>query len=207
VVPNELIQSDILHTMILGKPQHLIEWIKGILEFHNRLPAFDNICSSLPRYHGNYLLRKSYRLLSQVSGKEMRSILMVNLGVFTAALLRKTDTARPTASQEWEFKRAITCVRYLTDFALLSRYRSHTNSIIGYLREYQQEFHRTKDVFLRYWATKANKGRADVVSRSLPKAIKVATWRQTQTDVQQPKRHMLRRRTGMNEYISLIRFS
>jgi len=92
---------------------------------------------------------------------------MVILGVMTAALRRKTDTARPTASQEREFKRAITCVRYLTDFALLSRYRSHTDSIIGYMRDYLQEFHRTKDVFLRYRATKATKGRADVVLKEL----------------------------------------
>jgi len=92
---------------------------------------------------------------------------MVILGVFTAALSRKTDTLHPTASQEREFKRAITCVRYLTDFALLSRYRRHTDSTIGYMREYLQEFHCTKDVFLRYQATKATKGRADVVSKEL----------------------------------------
>jgi len=144
-----------------------MEWIKGFLEFHNRLPAFDNVWSSLPRYPGNYVPRKSCRLLSQVSGKEMRSILIVILGVFTAALRRKTHTARPTASQEREFKRAITCVRYLTDFALLSQYWSQSYSTIGYMREYLQEFHRTKDVFLRHWATKATKGRADVVSKEL----------------------------------------
>jgi len=167
VVPNELIRSDILHTMILGNLQHLMEWIKGFLEFHNRLPAFDNIWSSLPPYPGNYMPHKSYRLFCQLSGKEMRSILMVILSVLTAALRRKTDTQRPTTSQEWEFKRAITCVRYLTDFALLSWYRSHTDSTIGYMQEYLQEFHCTKDVFLRYRATKATKGRADLVSKEL----------------------------------------
>ena len=35
------------------------------------------------------------------------------------------------------------------------------------MREYLQEFHRTKDVFVRYRATKATKGRADVVSKEL----------------------------------------
>jgi len=153
--------------MILGNLQNLMEWIKGFLEFHNRLPAFDNIWSSLPHYPGNDVRRKSYRLLSQVSGKEMRSILIVILSVFTAALRHKTYTQRPTASQEREFKRAITCVRYLPDFALLSRYRSHTDITIGYMRQYLQEFHPTKDVFLRYRATKATKGRADLVSKEL----------------------------------------
>ena len=153
--------------MILGNLQHLMEWINGFLEFHNRLPALDNSWSSLPHYPGNYELCKSYRLLSQVSGKEMRSILMVILSVFTPALRRKTDTQCPTSSQEWEFKRAISCVRYLTDFVLLFRYRSHTDSTIGYMWKYLQEFHRTKDVILRYRATKATKGRADLVLKKL----------------------------------------
>jgi len=68
----------------------------------------------------NDVPRKSYRLLSQLSGKEMRSILMVILGVFTASLRRKTNVVCPTAGQEQDFRKAITCVQYLTDFALLS---------------------------------------------------------------------------------------
>jgi len=110
---------------------------------------------------------KSYRLLSQVSGKEMRSILMVILGVFTASLRRKTNAVRPTVAQEQDFRKAITCVRYLTDFALLSRYRSHTDSTIGYMEKYLQQFHKTKDVFLRYWAGKVAKAKADIVSKEL----------------------------------------
>ncbi|KAF8415030.1 hypothetical protein EV426DRAFT_579132 [Tirmania nivea] len=97
-VPQELIRSDILHTMLLENLQHLMDWIKGFLESHNRLLAFDNIWSSLPRYSGNHVPRKSYRLLSQLFGKEMRSILRVILGVFTASLCCKTDTARLTAA-------------------------------------------------------------------------------------------------------------
>jgi len=135
-VPHQLIRSDILYTMLLGNLQHLMDWITGFLEYHNRLPAFDDVWSSLPRYPGIHMLHKSYRLLSQLSGKEMQSILIVILGVFTAVLYRKTGTQRPTAGQEQEFKKAITCVRYLTDFALLSRYRSHTDSTIRYMRQY-----------------------------------------------------------------------
>jgi len=92
---------------------------------------------------------------------------MVILSVFTDALRRKTDIERPTASQEREFKRAITCIRYLPDFALLSQFRSHTDSTIGYMREHLPEFRRTKYVILRYRATKATKGRADLVSKEL----------------------------------------
>jgi len=153
--------------ILLGNLQHLLDWIKGFLESHDRLNAFDSIWSSIAPYSGNYVLRKSYGLLSQVSGKEMRSILMVILGVFMASLHRKTNVVCLTAGQEQDFRKAITCMRYLTDFALLSRYRSHTDSTIGYMKEYLQQFHKTKDVFLRYRASKVAKAKADMVSKKL----------------------------------------
>jgi len=111
--------------------------------------------------------RKSYWLLSQVSGKEMRSILMVTLEVFIACLRRKMNVVHPTAWQEQDFKKAITCVWYLTDFGLLCQYRSHTDSTIGYMEEYLQQFYKTKDVFLRYQAGKVAKAKTDMVSKGL----------------------------------------
>jgi len=90
---------------------------------------------------------------------------MIILGVFTAALRQKTNTPCLTAGQEQDFRKAITYVRYLTDFALLSQYRSHTDSIIGYMQEYLQQLHKTKDVFLRYRAGKVAKAKADMVSK------------------------------------------
>jgi len=150
VMSRELVRSDILHTILLGNLQHLLDWIKGFLDSHNRLSAFDSIWSSMAPYPMSYVPQKSYRLLSQISGKEMRSILIIVLGVFTAFLHWKTNTPRPTAGQEQDFRKAITCMLYLIDFALLSQYRSHTDSTIGYMQEYLQQFHKTKDVFLKY---------------------------------------------------------
>ena len=97
----------------------------------------------------------------------MRSILVIILGVFTATLRRVTNAPRPTGGQEQEFRKVITCVRYLTDFALLSRYHSITNSTIGHMHEYLECFHATKDIFLRYRADKAAKAKADIVSKEL----------------------------------------
>jgi len=135
VIPRELVRSDILHVILLENLQYLLDWIKGFLDSHDRLSAFDSIWSSMAPYPSCYVPQKSYRLLSQVSSKEMRSILMIILGVLMAALRRKTNTPRPTAGQEPDFRKAITCVWYLTDFALLFRYRSHTYSTIGYIQE------------------------------------------------------------------------
>ena len=92
---------------------------------------------------------------------------MIILAVFTASLRRTTDTTRPTTAQQQKFKKVIECVRYLTDFALLSRYRSHSESTIRYMREYLQRFHDTKDVFLRFRASKASKSKADIISKEL----------------------------------------
>ena len=121
-MPRELVRSDILHTILLGNLQHLLDWIKGFLDSHIRLSAFDSIWSSMAPYPVSYVLWKSYWLLSQISGKEMRSILMIILGVFTASLRQKRNMPRPTARQEQDFGKGITCVQYLTDFALLSQY-------------------------------------------------------------------------------------
>jgi len=109
-VLHQLMRSDILYTMLLENLQYLMDWIVGFLEYYNRLPAFDDVSSSLPHYLGIHVPHKSYRLLSQLSRKDMRSIVMVILGVFPAALRRKIGTQRPTAGQEQEFKKAIPCV-------------------------------------------------------------------------------------------------
>ena len=101
----------------------------------------------------------------------MMAILKIILAVFTASLRTNTDTntdtTRPTAAQQREFKKAIECVRYWTDFALLSRYQSHSESTVQYMRDYLQRFHDTKDVFLRFRASKASKGKVDIVSQEL----------------------------------------
>ena len=97
----------------------------------------------------------------------MRAILKIILEIFIASLRRNTDTTRPTAAQQREFKKAIECVPYLTDFALLSRYQSYSESTVQYMQDYLQRFHDMKDVFLRFRASTASKGNADIISREL----------------------------------------
>jgi len=67
----ELVRWDILHMILLGNLQHLFDWIKGFLDSHDRLSAFDSIWSSMVPCPGSYMPWKLYQLLSQVSGKEM----------------------------------------------------------------------------------------------------------------------------------------
>jgi len=51
--------------------QHLLDWIKGFLDSHDRLSVFDSFWSLMAPYPVSYVPWKSYGLLSQVSGKEM----------------------------------------------------------------------------------------------------------------------------------------
>ena len=95
----------------------------------------------------------------------MMAIVKIILSVFTAALHKNPDTTRTIAEQQHEFKKAIECVRYLTDFALLSRYQSHSESTVQYMQDYLQQFHDSKDVSLRFRANKASKRKADIVSK------------------------------------------
>ena len=53
-----------------------------------------------------------------------------------------------------EYNKAISCLCNLSDVYLMTKYSSHTDMTISYLQGYLRVFHETKDVFLRYRASK-----------------------------------------------------
>jgi len=125
----------------------------------------------MPAYTGNHVPQKPYRSLSQVQEKEMRAILSILLAVFTAALYRKTNMPRVIGGQQQEFRKAILCVRYITDFGLIAQYHSHTDSTVKYMHTYLWKFHKSKDVFLRYRASKKAPRRAEDISKQFTEEI------------------------------------
>ncbi|KAF8433169.1 hypothetical protein BGX38DRAFT_1102108, partial [Terfezia claveryi] len=50
-------------------------------------------------------------------------------------------------------RKAILCVRYLTDFILVAQYKVHTSGTIQSMRDCLEDFHKYKEVFLRFRAT------------------------------------------------------
>jgi len=130
---------------------------------------YEDIWRSIPPYPQVFVPQKPYRYLSQVTGKEICSILKIILAVFTATLRWKNDLPRPSGGQEVEFKKAITCVRYLTDFGLIARYASHSESTINYIHNYLRRFYETKGVFLRFRARKATRPKTEVMEQELKK--------------------------------------
>ena len=97
----------------------------------------------------------------------MRNFGKVILGTFTSALRRKNGQPPPNANQLQEYNKAISCVRNLSDFYLMTKYSSHTDMTISYLQEYLRVFHETKDVFLHYRAGKKTKRLAAEAHKSL----------------------------------------
>jgi len=97
----------------------------------------------------------------------MRNLLRVLLGVFTVALSRTTD-ADPIAPRHKPLcHKAILCVRYITDYVLISQYPVHTPGTIQSMRDYLEDFHKHNEVFLRFRATKSVKNAAKQPSKGL----------------------------------------
>ena len=168
-----------------------MNWIIGFLEVYGRLYVFHDIWKMPTFYPRNHLPQMPYRQLAQIQSKEMRAILKIILAIFTASTRTNTDTKRPTAIQQREFKKAIECVRYLTDFVLLVRYLSHRKCTFQYMQDYLQRFHDTKDVFLRFQASKASQGKADIVSSEVSSQNRERDEQENKTNALQLNRHVL----------------
>ena len=107
----------------------------------------------------------------------MRNFGKMIVGTFTAALCRNANQLHPAAAQSQEFNKAIRCVRSITDFYLMTQYRSHKSETVSYMQKYLRGFHKTKDVFLCFRAGKKAKKAAVMVH-------KVLLGEQTQTSDQ-----------------------
>ncbi|KAF8415574.1 hypothetical protein BGX38DRAFT_1074797, partial [Terfezia claveryi] len=137
--PHTLVRGDTLHTLYLGMLKHLMKWIQEFLDHIGRLTVFDHIWSRLPPFPGFTRPNKAYRSVSQWQGKEMRNLLRVLLAVFAAALT--------------SCHKAILCVRYITDFILIAQYKVHTPGTIQSMKDYLEDFHKYKELFLRFRAS------------------------------------------------------
>ena len=131
--PPDLVRADILHNILLGVLVHMMDWIQGFLEHHDRINAFDHIWHWLPPYPGFVVPTKSYWMVSQWSAKEMWHFARVILGIFTVALWWTTNQPHPTGTQVQEFNTAIQCVHSMTDFYLMSQYDSYTDKTVSYM--------------------------------------------------------------------------
>ncbi|KAF8457923.1 hypothetical protein BDZ91DRAFT_666180, partial [Kalaharituber pfeilii] len=137
-----LVRADLLHNIYQGMLKHLMDWVISFLEDLKRIHIFNKILSALPPDPGFTPATKRYRAVTQWSGKEMRNLSRVLLGVFAATVTSQ----------------AILCIRYFMDFYLIAQYRTHTDETVNYMRQYLEKFHVYKSVFLQYRAGKTTAG-------------------------------------------------
>ena len=83
---------------------------------------------------------KRYVELTHIAGKEIRAILKQILAVFTSSLHTNTDTTCPTVARQREFPRVMEYVQYLTHYAQLLAYDSHSESTVQYIQDSIQWF-------------------------------------------------------------------
>jgi len=170
----DLVRANILHNILLGVIVHMMDWNQGFLEYHDWINVLDHVWRWLPPYPGFVVPTKSYQIVSQWSGKEMRHFAKVILGTFTITLRQTTNQPHSTGSQVQEFNTAIQYVRSITDFYLMTQYDSHTDKTVSYIQKYLRKFQETKGVFLHYHAGKGAK-------RAAVEAHKVLLKEQTET--------------------------
>jgi len=97
----------------------------------------------------------------------MRNLLRVLLGVFTATLSQTTD-ADPIASRHNPLcHKAILCIRYIIDYILIAQYQVHTSGTIQSMKDYLEDFHKHKEVSLRFRGTKSVKNAPKQASKGL----------------------------------------
>ena len=97
----------------------------------------------------------------------MRNLLRVLLAVFTVAMSHIFDVDPIPPRHETLCQRAILCVCYISDFILIAQYQLHTPGTIQSMQDYVADFHKHKDVFLRFRANKSTKTAAKEATRDL----------------------------------------
>jgi len=155
VSASDFYKPDMLHTIYLGLFNHMMDKIEGFLKKHGQLQVFDDVWKALPPSPGFLVPKKAYREVTQWQGKEMRNLGRCILGVLAVAL------RQPVGAQAIPFKRALACVRALVDFNMMAQYRSHTPDTIAYMEDYLDQFHRMKDIFLKFRVIKRTQAKVD----------------------------------------------
>jgi len=161
ISPMTIIVPDILHTVYLGMLKRLMDLVTSFLEQHSRIDKFNQLWAMMPPYPDFAQFNKSYSQVTQWSCNEMKALGRVIVPVFAATLLN------PSASQRIPFTEDLLCVKNLVYFRLMAQYRYHTEATIEYMEDYQEEFHRHKDVFSRFRASISTKTVSEAVEKQL----------------------------------------
>jgi len=140
--------------------------LKLFLESHDWYAAWEAAWLRISLFHGMLALRKAIGQFKQQTRKLMCNAVKYLLLTLFMAL------KDPLKGKAEKFNRALTCVRYLVDFALLTQYKIHTYDTIKLLDTYLEGFHRHKDVFANFRTGKSVRAFAQSQAEIVKKRLK-----------------------------------
>jgi len=141
-IMSNLPKPDLLHTMPIGRLDHLLKWIFHFMKTHKRLEKYNAIWSSVLAYHDLTPKTKSYEEVSQWNVKEMKKMSQYLLGVVTQSLQGGSPAQHPIFNHTIEYTEA------LLEFYMYARYKSHNDATLSYMQDALHCFHTFKDVLL-----------------------------------------------------------
>jgi hypothetical protein len=158
---NHLWKPDKLHVILLGIFTHYMEWLDNFLKEYDRAAEFNAVWGTMDLYPGVWMPNKTYNAVGQWKGKEIRSFSRIVYVCLVVAL------QHPSATERSIFKAILDCTRSFVDFAAMADYKSHDEDTLGYMSDYLKDFHKHKDVFLRYRAGKTARAAARAAGQEL----------------------------------------
>jgi hypothetical protein len=144
------VSPDLFHGVLVFWRDHLFKWIKRLVggeEIDRRLKV-------LQRVQGFRHFNKGITQVSHWTGREDKELQRVIVALIAGA---------PKVSAK-----AMRCIRAFNQFIYIAQYRSHSDETIGYLHQYLNEFHETKEVFIET-GVRRGKGRVIIPHFKIPK--------------------------------------
>ena len=179
-------KPDLLHGIYLGMVKHILGLLEGFLKKHKRSARFDEAWVQLKPYPGFYPFHLSYSQTSHWMGKEMRNAVKVLCAVLAVALHEPA-----TAAEKAAFTNVQECTKAFIDFVHLAQYPSHNDETLDLMEDFLRTFHKTKEVFRPYRATKQTSREAVQYRAEQAEALKAAIG---QMDLTTAARQALQRR-------------
>jgi len=156
-----IIVPDILRTVHLSMLKHLMDWVTSFLKQHSSIDRFNQLWAMMPPYPGFAGFNKPYSQVTKSSGNQIQALGWVVMPVFSAT------RSNSSASQRIILTEALLCVTNLMYFHSMAQYRYHTDATIKYMENYVEEFHRHKDVFSQFRASKSTKKALESLKKQL----------------------------------------
>jgi len=124
-IVSDLTKPYLLHKMLFSMIDQLQKLIFDIMKTQEWLDMYNAISLSVPAYHNLTPKSKSYEIVSQWNGKEMKEMSQYMVGVVTQSLRGVIPAQRPI------FDRAIECTRPMLEFDMYARYKSHDDATLS----------------------------------------------------------------------------